>query len=208
MKGTVQFTSTVIKGLNMINHIKNYGTILLTGTLALSLSSCASSLANPKSSNISTPEVADSSLATQLNSTPAKAKQELPAFSQPLKAPNQTPKTITINLYQAGTQCQGLVAKTIKVSSDSPVDHAVQAVLKQTDSADFNLAGYRVNVNSKTRIATVDLRLPPKSKRQFTSLSNCEQLALFGSLQKTLTSNTKLNIKDVIFTNQGTKISF
>jgi len=192
----------------MTNHIKNYGIILLTGTLSLSLSSCASSLANTKSSNISTPEVADSSLTTQLNSTPSKVKQKFPVSKQPLKATNQTLKKIAINLYQADTQCQGLVAEKIAIAIDNPVDNAVQAVLKQTDSADFNLAGYRVRVNSKTRIATVDLRLPPKSKRQFTSLSNCEQLALFGSLQKTLTSNPKLNIKDVRFTNQGAKISF
>lgn len=190
----------------MSNHIKNYFLILLTGTLALSLSSCASTLANPQSSDISlpTPEVADASLSTQLNSTPIK----LPISSQPLKANNPSPKTIAINIYQADNQCQGLVSKKLAIASDNPVDHAVQYVLKQTDSADVNLAGYRVNVNSKTRIATVDLRLPPKSKRQFFSLSNCEQLALFGSLHKTLTSNPKLNIKDVRFTNQGTKISF
>lgn len=190
----------------MINNLKNYGTIFFTGILALSLSSCASSLANPKSSIIPTSEVADASWTNPLNSTPA--RQELPISRQPLKATNQTLKTITINLYQVDTQCHGLVAKKIAIASDNPVDHAVQQILQQTDSADFNLAGYRVKINSKTRIATVDLRLPPKSKRQFTSLSSCEQLALFGSIQKTLKSNPKLNIKDVRFTNQGAKISF
>jgi hypothetical protein len=196
----------------MINHLKNYCTMLLAGTLALSLSSCASSLANPKSSiSLPTTEVADASLTNQLDSTsskPAKALQEVPVSSQPLKATKQTLKTITINLYQADTQCQGLVAKKVAISSDNSVDQAVQEVLKQTDSADFNLAGYRVNVNPKNKIATVDLRLPPKSKRQFTSLSNCEQLALFGSMRKTLKSNPKLNVKDVKFTNQGSKITF
>lgn len=192
----------------MINHIKNYGTVFFTGILSLSLSSCASSLANPKSSSIPTSEISDSSLITPLNSTPAKATQKLATSSKPLEATNQTSKTMAINLYQVDTQCQGLVAKKLTIASDNPVDSAVQEVLKQTDSADFNLAGYRVKVNSQTRIATVDLRLPPKSKRQFTSLSNCEQLALFGSLQKTLKSNPKLNIKDVKFTNQGANISF
>lgn len=191
----------------MINNIKNYATIFFTGILSLSLSSCASSLANPKSNNIPTSEVADASFTTPLDSTPTKAIQKIPASSQPLKATNQTPKTTAINLYQVDIQCQGLVEKKITVASDNPVDSAVQEILKQTDSADFNLAGYRVNINSKTRIATVDLRLPPKSKRQFTSLSSCEQLALFGSIQKTLKTNPKLNIKDVRFTNQGAKIS-
>ena len=139
----------------MINHIKNHYTIFLTGILALSISSCAATLASPKSNSvIPTSEVADASLNTQLNSTPA----------TPAKAKNQSIKTIPINIYQADLQCQGLVAKKIAIPSDNSLDNVVAFVLKQTDSADFNLAGYRVKSNPTTKIATVDLRLPPKSK--------------------------------------------
>lgn len=196
----------------MINHIKNYCTIFLTGTLALTISSCAATLASSQNNSVSsaTSEVADASLNPQPNSTsatPAKATSKLPSH-QPSPAKTQSTKTIAINIYQADLQCQGLVAKKIAIPSDNSLDNVVAFILKQTDSADFNLAGYRVKSNPTTRIATVDLRLPPQSKRQFVSLSNCEQLALFGSLRKTLTSNPKLNIKEVRFTNQGTKISF
>jgi hypothetical protein len=89
------------------------------------------------------------------------------------------------------------------VSAGSPVDAAVGKVLEKASSGDFDLAGYRVNVNSKSGVATVDLRLAPNAQRQFLSLSTCEQFALFGSLRKTLVDNAQLKIKDVRFTEQG-----
>jgi hypothetical protein len=194
-----------------MHYLTKAFSIFFTGTITLSLNSCASSLANPTSS-VSLPNsaIADASVVNQLDSklsSPSKKLQEMPVVSQPLKAAHQAPKTTNINLYQVDNQCQGLVAKKVAIAANNSVDQAVEKVLNQTDSADFNLAGYRVKVEPKTKIATIDLRLPPKSKRQFASLSNCEQLALFGSLRKTLTSNPQLNIKDVRFTNQGTKIS-
>jgi hypothetical protein len=88
------------------------------------------------------------------------------------------------------------------------VDAAVGTVLKEAASGDFDLAGYRVNVNANSRVATVDLRLSPDSQRKFVSLSTCEQFALFGSLRKTLTANSQLNLKDVRFTQQGQEIKF
>ena len=187
-----------------MNRLKNYFTTLLTAAIALSLGSCASSLANPKSRDVrfATPEMANSSLTTQPNSAPL-----IPIASKPLNATKKPLKTITLTIYQADNQCQGLVPEKVATIADNPVDEAVGKVLKKTDSGDFNLAGYRVKVNPKNYVATVDLRLPPNSKRQFISLSNCEQLALFGSLRKTLTSNEQLKIKDVRFTNQGAKIS-
>ncbi|MBD2021984.1 hypothetical protein H6F43_17535, partial [Leptolyngbya sp. FACHB-36] len=55
-------------------------------------------------------------------------------------------------------------------------------------------------------VATVDLRLPANAKRRFVSLSTCEQLALFGSIRKTLTSNRQWKIKSVRFTEKGQPI--
>ena len=69
-----------------------------------------------------------------------------------------------------------------------------------------DLAGYRVNLDLNKRVVTIDFRLSPDSKRQFVSLSMCEQFTLFGSLRKTLTDNPQLKIKDVRFTNQGQEI--
>jgi hypothetical protein len=66
------------------------------------------------------------------------------------------------------------------------------------------LSGYRVRVNNG--VATVDLRLSPQSKRNFVSLSSCEQFALFGSVRKTLTNNSQWKIKEVRFTEKGEAI--
>lgn len=196
----------------MMHYLKKSFTLLLTGTIALIINSCASSLANPKSSvSLPNSEIADASLTNQLDSTPStpdKKTQQMPVTSQPLPVTKQSLKTINIILYQVDNQCQGLVPEKVAITAANSVEQAVGKVLKSTDSADVNLAGYRVKVEPKNKIATVDLRLPPKSKRQFASLSNCEQLALFGSLRKTLTTNPQLNIKDVRFTNQGTRISY
>jgi hypothetical protein len=96
----------------------------------------------------------------------------------------------------------------VDVPAENPAQAAVGKVLKQADSGDFDLAGYRVKVNPESRVATVDFRLSPNSKRQFSSLSSCEQFAMFGSLRKTLTDNTQLKIKNVRFTNQGAEIAF
>jgi hypothetical protein len=94
----------------------------------------------------------------------------------------------------------------VAVPAATTVNAAVGKVLDKASSGDFGLAGYRVNVNAKSGVATVDLRLSPDSRRQFASLSSCEQFALFGSLRKTLTNNSQLKIKDVRFTEQGQQI--
>ncbi len=201
-----------------MNRRNNYFTALLAGTIVLGLSSCASMLANAKSDNVNslTSQTKNSSPTTQLDTATSKSEKarEMPITHQPLKrtenkvtSATHSLKTVSITIYQADNQCQGLIPEKVAVTTDNPVEEAVGKVLKTTDSGDFNLGGYRVKVNPKNQVATVDLRLPPHSKRQFISLSNCEQLALFGSLRKTLTSNALLKIKDVRFTNQGTAIS-
>jgi len=121
-------------------------------------------------------------------------------------ATTQSKNTITLNIYRADNQCQTLVPEKVAIPTANPVNTAVGKVLEEANSSDFELAGYRVNVNN-TGIATVDLRRSPNSQRQFASLSACEQFALFGSLRKTLTDNTQLKIKDVRFTEQGKNIA-
>lgn len=201
-----------------MNCIKNHLTPFLAGVILLSLSSCASNFANPKRDSVSLPvtETLNPALTTQLDSTAStseKPHQEKPVANQILKTTDvQTPsttqslKTVTVTLYQTDAQCENLVAKKVAVPANNLVDNAVGKVLQHVVSSDFNLAGYRVKVNSKSGVATVDFRLSPNAKRQFVSLSSCEQLALFGSLRKTLTANAQLKIKSVRFTNQGTEI--
>lgn len=203
-----------------MNRIKKYFTPLIAGVMVISLSSCASPPTSRKTDNagLSAAETINTSLATQLGATatiPAQPQKEAPVATQPLNSTSnrttstdQSIKTIPISIYRADSQCQTLVSEKVAVPAASPVNAVVGTVLKEAASGDFDLAGYRVNVNANSRIATVDLRLSPDSRRNFASLSTCEQFALFGSLRKTLTDNSQLNIKDVRFTKQGQEIKF
>jgi len=200
--------------------IKKYLTPLLCGAITLSLSSCASLAAIHKgeSAGLPVPDKIDTSLTTGINSTTSTSEQpnhKTPVVSQPLQTSDRqvtstTPslKTVTVTIYQADNQCESLVPEKVAVPADSPVDAVVGKVLKQADSGDFDLAGYRVKVNPENGVATVDFRLSPNAKRNFSSLSSCEQFAIFGSLRKTLTDNAQLKIKNVRFTNQDAEISF
>jgi hypothetical protein len=140
---------------------------------------------------------------------------QLSPSSEPLSASTskatstvQPSKTVTLRIYQADSQCQNLVSQKVAVPAGSPANAVVGKVLQQADSGDFDLGGYRVNINAQTGVATVDLRRLPSSQRQFISLSACEQFALFGSLRKTLIANSQLKIKDVRFTEQGRTLQF
>ncbi|BAZ23609.1 hypothetical protein NIES4073_44980 [Kalymmatonema gypsitolerans NIES-4073] len=115
-----------------------------------------------------------------------------------------TKKTVNVSLFTSDTECQELIPQQVLVPKQEPVISAVGNIIKQFDSADFSLSGYSVTV--KNRVATVDLQISPDSERQFTSLSSCEQFALFGSLRKTLLSHVEWNIKKVRFTHQGEEI--
>ncbi|MFO5440834.1 MAG: hypothetical protein ACLBM4_19770 [Dolichospermum sp.] len=84
------------------------------------------------------------------------------------------------------------------------MNEAIGKIFKGQNTADFSVSGYRINV--KNRVATVDIRVSPESKRQLSSLSSCEQFALFGSVRKTLISNSEWKIKDVRFTERGEDI--
>jgi Sporulation and spore germination len=115
-----------------------------------------------------------------------------------------TGKTVDVTVYSSDAQCQELVPQKATVAAEEPVAGAVGKILEGRDSGDFSLSGYRVSV--KNGVATVDFRLNPNSKRFLTSLSSCEQFALFSSLRKTLTSNNQWKIKDVRFTEKGEEV--
>jgi len=149
---------------------------------------------------------------TETSSPSSNSTQKTPIAAQSSKtkatqaaSTAQSNKTVSLKIYRADSQCQNLVPETAAVPSANPVNAAVGKVIEEANSTDFELAGYRVNVNNNG-VATVDLRRSPNSQRQFASLSACEQFALFASLRKTLTDNTQLKIKDVRFTEQGQDI--
>ncbi|MFP4101178.1 sporulation/spore germination protein [Coleofasciculus sp.] len=120
--------------------------------------------------------------------------------------PTDAVETITLNIYRTDSQCETLIPEPVAVAAETPVTASVGNVVAQVSSGDLDLAGYRVNLDNG--IATIDLRLSPDSQRQFVSLSMCEQLALFGSIRKTLLENPRLNIQDVRFTDKGQDIVF
>ncbi|MEH2290243.1 sporulation/spore germination protein [Nostoc sp.] len=199
-----------------MNTINRYCLPLIFVTMVVSLSSCSS---NPTTSNIDKATSYPTTAPT--NSVSSQTPSQVPSVAQLReKSSNQespkenTPspstskvaisKTTSVTLYTSDTQCQKLIPEKVSVPADEPVTNVVSKILEKRDTSDFSLSGYRVNI--KNGIATVDLRISPESKRQITSLSSCEQFALFGSLRKTLTSNPQWNIKEVRFTERGEDI--
>jgi hypothetical protein len=161
---------------------------------------------------IPSPDLANSPPGSPGVSQNAPSSAKVPVKTQNPQSPRQAnqskaknPKTVLIAVYKLDNQCKGFVSEKVLVSADQPITKAIAKVLENTDSGDFSLAGYRVNVASG--VATIDLRLPASSKRRFNSLSNCEQLALFGSLRRTLTNNKQWKIRTVKFTDRGKAIT-
>jgi pheromone shutdown protein TraB len=90
----------------------------------------------------------------------------------------------------------------VTVSQENAIEDAVAKTLEIQPGFELPL-GYRVEVDDYYQIAVIDLRVSTTSRRSLYSLSACEQLALFGSLRETLTTNPNWEIKEVYFTNLG-----
>jgi len=119
--------------------------------------------------------------------------------------------TLTVDLYTPDQACKGLVAQSVKVPRDRPLEAAVGRLLIEVTGNDpnpaFDLRHYRVSLDSSRREVTIDLRLSPEARRKFQSLSSCEQLTLFGSLQATLTRNRLWPVDRVNFTDGDRPLS-
>jgi hypothetical protein len=194
----------------MMNRRKRYIVPIvpfIVVAVVASLSSCGS---NPDAEKLDNKQPAPTP--TQNSNIPA-VQPQVPKPLQPRVQSPESPfhkgttrsnQTVNVTLYTSDSQCQELVPQTVPVSAEEPVAGAVGKIIEERGSADFNLTGYRVSVNDG--VATVDLRIAPNSPRQFVSLSSCEQFALFGSLRKTLLSNSQWGIKNVRFTERGKEI--
>ncbi|NJN59211.1 MAG: sporulation/spore germination protein [Leptolyngbyaceae cyanobacterium SL_5_9] len=128
-----------------------------------------------------------------------------PEAAIPEAAIPETVETVTATLYTADNECETFVSEEIQVPADQPITAAVSKVLQSQNNSDFDLSGFRVSVEKG--VATVDLRLVSGSRRRITSLSTCEQFALFGGLRETLTRNTQWQIKSVRFLERGVAIA-
>jgi hypothetical protein len=111
-----------------------------------------------------------------------------------------------ITVYKLDDQCNGYVPEKLPMPSQGTAEAVVAKVLENSNTPDFAIANYRVDV--KNGEATVALRLPTNAKRPFTALSTCEQMSLLGSMEKTLKENSSLNIQAVRFTDGKKELQF
>lgn len=170
--------------------------------ISVGLSSCQTTPSNAPvaSSPGSSPSAVPSPASPIVKSPSAPSRTSQP----PQTASMVSKKTVPVNVYKVDDQCRDFVAEKISVPANQPISGAIGKVLENADSADFSLSGYRVNVAAG--VATIDLQVAPTSRRKLVSLSSCEQMAIFGSLRKTLTSNAEWNIKSVRFTDRGKEV--
>jgi hypothetical protein len=178
---------------------KRYLLTFLVG-IATTLSSCgtlaqtAQVPANPSLTNS----------APQAVATPTLKPTAKPTAKPAVKRRPTKPQTVMVNTYKLDDRCVKQIPERAAVSAQQPMQGAIAKVIATANNNDFSLAGFRVNVKSK--VATIDLRVAPGTKRQLQSLSMCERMALLGSIRKTLISNRQWQIKTVQFTDRGKKI--
>ncbi len=132
---------------------------------------------------------------------PSIAVSPSPTASTPKPSPKLTGKTIAVDIFQLDTQCNKFITTKAAIAANQPVTQAIAKTLEKANSESLDVSGYRVKV--KSGVATIDFRPIPNARRSLTTLANCEQLALFGSVRRTLTQNPTLKIKSVRFTDRG-----
>jgi Sporulation and spore germination len=175
-------------------------------TVATNPSTTPTPTATPTTNATANPNPTETPSMAQLRSkSPTQPFSSKPFTTETPKDGKKTAsKSIDVTLYTSDDQCEKHVPQKVAVSAGEGIEEAVGKIIEKRDTADFSLSGYRVAV--KDGVATVDLRMASNSKRQFASLSSCEQFGLFGSMKKTLTSNPQWKIKDVRFTEKGEEI--
>ena len=171
--------------------------------ISVVLTSCRTD--SPSAPVASSPLVSPSARPSSGSSLVESSPSASPRASQPLQTASViSKKTVPVSVYKVDNQCRDFISEKTLVPANQPISGAVGKVLENADSADFSLSGYRVSVASG--VATIDLRVAPDSRRKLVSLSSCEQMAIFGSLRKTLTSNVQWKIKSVQFTDRGKEV--
>jgi len=126
---------------------------------------------------------------------------------QTSKASDTIP-TVKVTVFRADSQCLELIGEEVSVPTTNTMEAAVGKAIEYVDGTDINIGGYRLQADPQNQIVTVDLRVAADSQRQLASLSTCEQFALFGGLEKTLTSNPDWQVRKVKFTERGEEIFF
>ncbi len=161
--------------------------------ITLLLGACQSTPKNV----VSSPSPSASQAVKTAEKSPQKTAQK-PKISASKKPASNA---VTVSIFRLDNQCNQFIAEKASVAKPKMIQATVARVIETVQNADFDLSGYRINVKGET--VTIDFRVAPGAKRQLKSLSNCEQLALYGGLRKTLTGNSVLKIKSVQFSDRG-----
>lgn len=173
----------------MMNNNRKRWLGFLGGISALWLSSCAIAPTHPPNPTASPNPITSPTTAPTAPTTPQAA----------------LPKT-TVTLYTVDDQCQDWVSESVSVPESTAIESTLDQLLRQTAGNGLELSGYRVQPTGDTMV--IDLRVTADSPRSLYSLSSCEQKALLGSIQETLTRHPDWNIETVTFTESGDAIVF
>ena len=123
-------------------------------------------------------------------------------------AVDHLPKIMNVTLYTPTPTCEDYEQAETAIARDEAIPKIVHLLLVEQvpKLINFDFGGYRVQTNPQNNLVKIDFRQPDDALRQFTSLSICERRILFGSLRKTLLSNSELEISEVQFTEQDRPI--
>lgn len=139
--------------------------------------------------------------------TPTATSVTLPKIAQRTE-PTPAVEMIEMTVYQLDPFCESFVEKSIQVPQQNALQATIHNAIEEGTTADFTIAGYRLQPSPTDNSLTIDFRLSPQSGRLFVSLSTCERMALLGSLKETLTQSSRWNIEEVKFTDRGVPIGF
>ncbi|CAN1213261.1 hypothetical protein TUMEXPCC7403_23850 [Tumidithrix helvetica PCC 7403] len=122
--------------------------------------------------------------------------------------PKANAKTTPTQIFYADSQCERLIAAIEQIPTSSSeqetATRTLRSLLEHQRIYGFRVSGYKVTLENG--VATVDITLDPSSQRRMTSLSSCEQFALFASIKTTLMQNQALTVNEVKFTEAGREI--
>ena len=188
----------------IMNSIQQFLTTFATSTVIISSYSCSTLPANRIHSHQLHGNSVPIELSLKVKSAAASPKPS-PLSATPAIQLSDTANTVTVTVYEPDSECKTLIGKQIVIPAENSLLAAVSKVLEQESTSDLNFT-YRVSLDRNTGNAIIDLRVSPNSKRTLTSMSTCEQLAIFGSLRQTLTANPVWKVKQVQFTSRGADI--
>jgi hypothetical protein len=195
-----------------MNHIYQQLGYLVAGLILLGASSCSSSDAANSAENQGQPPT----IASQFVHLQQTRHQIEAASSQVVQPFNPVPavlassaasdSAVTVTVYKVDNNCRSLHPEAVTGPDNQLMSSAVNEVLKQQVFSSLGLVGYRLRIDRRLGIATVDLRTSGNYRQKLQNLSSCQMLGLFGGLRRTLTSYAPWKIKTVRFTELGEDI--